>query len=88
MDYWITDEVLHPPQYENEDPCSEERWRLDRCYVSYRPLLNAPAVQEPPCLKTMSIILAVSTKSQNHTTHCFQLDGCAKCLQLQTAPKK
>ncbi len=67
MDYWITDEVLHPPQYENEDPCSEERWRLDRCYVSYRPLLSAPAVQEPPCLKTMSITFGSFNQSRKIT---------------------
>ena len=49
VDYWITDPVLHPPDRDMEDPCTETRWRLDRCYVSYRPLPQAPAVQPPPC---------------------------------------
>jgi len=52
VDYWITDHVLHPPDKETEDPCTETRWRLDRCYVSYRPLPQAPAVQPPPCERT------------------------------------
>ena len=29
--------TLHPPDRDAEDPCTETRWRLDRCYVSYRP---------------------------------------------------
>lgn len=49
VDYWITDPVLHPPERDAQDPCTETRWRLDRCYVSYRPLPQAPAVQPPPC---------------------------------------
>ena len=49
VDYWITDPVLHPPNRDAYDPCTETRWRLDRCYVSYRPLPKAPAVQPPPC---------------------------------------
>jgi len=51
VDYWITDEVLHPPERGNQDPASEERWRLDRCYVSYRPSPTAPEVRQPPCLE-------------------------------------
>ena len=52
VDYWITDPILHPPDKDAEDPCTETRWRLDRCYVSYRPLPQAPAVQPPPCERT------------------------------------
>ena len=44
VDYWITDPVLHPPENDAFDPCSEER-RLSRCYVGYRPLPSAPVVQ-------------------------------------------
>ena len=55
VDYWITDPVLHPPDRDAEDPCTETRWRLDRCYVSYRPLPQAPAVQPPPCERTGQI---------------------------------
>ena len=49
VDYWITDSVLHPPDRDMDDPCTEKRWRLNRCYVSYRPLPQAPPVQPPPC---------------------------------------
>ena len=38
VDYWITDPVLHPPDRDQGDPCTETRWRLNRCYVGYRPL--------------------------------------------------
>ena len=55
VDYWITDPVLHPPDRDAEDPCTETRWRLDRCYVSYRPLPQAPAVQPPPSERTGKI---------------------------------
>jgi protein O-GlcNAc transferase len=51
VDYWISDETLHPPARDEQDPCSEERWRLPRCYVSYRPLPEAPNVQPPPCVR-------------------------------------
>ena len=62
VDYWITDPVLHPPNRDAEDPCTETRWRLNRCYVSYRPLPQAPAVQPPPCERTGRSPLAASTK--------------------------
>ena len=67
MDYWLTDAVLHPPQHDPEDPCSEERWRLDRCYVSYRPLPTAPPVQDPPCLKSNSITFGSFNQSRKIT---------------------
>ena len=50
IDYWITDSVLHPLHNDANDPCIEERCRLDRCYVSYRPLPTAPPVKSPPCM--------------------------------------
>lgn len=52
MDYWLTDPVLHPPKQDDTDPASEERWRLGRCYVSYRPLPDAPDIVAPPCTKS------------------------------------
>lgn len=67
MDYWVSDEVLHPPQEDRNDPCSEERWRLDRCYVSYRPLPTAPPVQGPPCLKTKNITFGSFNQSRKIT---------------------
>ena len=51
VDYWLTDSVLHPPELDAEDPCTEERWRLGRPYVSYRPIDTAPGVSAPPCIK-------------------------------------
>ena len=51
VDYWITDATLHPPEQEAVDPCSEERWRLPRAYVAYRPLPEAPAVAPLPMLQ-------------------------------------
>ena len=41
--------MLHPPENDQYDPLAE-RWRLERCYVSYRPLPTAPEVQRPPCI--------------------------------------
>ena len=67
VDYWLTDAMLHPPEDDAEDPCSEERWRLDRCYVSYRPLPSAPPVQTPPCLRTQSITFASFNQSRKIT---------------------
>ena len=67
VDYWITDAELHPPQNDQNDPCSEERWRLNRCYVSYRPLPSAPTVQDPPCLKTKVITLGSFNQSRKIT---------------------
>ena len=67
IDYWLTDAVLHPPQHDDEDPCSEERWRLDRCYVSYRPLTSAPPVQAPPCLQNPWITFGSFNQSRKIT---------------------
>ena len=67
VDYWITDSVLHPPEKDVLDPCSEERWRLGRCYVSYRPLPTAPPVQAPPCLKTKVTTLGSFNQSRKIT---------------------
>jgi len=49
VDYWVTDRVIHPDG--NGDLCCEQQWRLPRCYVTYRPIPDAPPVQEPPCLR-------------------------------------
>ena len=67
VDYWVTDAVLHPPEHDEHDPCSEERWRLDRCYVSFRPLPTAPPVQAPPCLKTNVITFGSFNQSRKIT---------------------
>jgi predicted O-linked N-acetylglucosamine transferase (SPINDLY family) len=48
MDYWITDEVLHPP--DTPEQAVEEIYRLPRCWVCYRPPEDAPPVA--PCPNT------------------------------------
>ena len=45
MDYWITDAVLHPPEY--DDLFVERLWRLDRCWLAYRPPASAPEPGAP-----------------------------------------
>ena len=67
VDYWLTDKVLHPPKNDPDDPCTEKRWRLDRCYVSYRPLPTAPTVQRPPCLSSKSITFGSFNQSRKIT---------------------
>ena len=67
VDYWVTDDVLHPQINDQNDPCTEERWRLDRCYVSYRPVPSAPPVKEPPCLRTQTITFGSFNQSRKIT---------------------
>ena len=50
IDYWITDQFLHP--HDTEEKTSETIWRLPRCYVGYEPLNNAPEITELPSKKT------------------------------------
>jgi predicted O-linked N-acetylglucosamine transferase (SPINDLY family) len=45
MDYWITDEVLHP--VDTPEKSVEEIFRLPRCWVCYEPPVQAPPVA--PC---------------------------------------
>jgi predicted O-linked N-acetylglucosamine transferase (SPINDLY family) len=46
MDYWITDNVLHPDP--TEEKCIETLYRLPRCWVSYKPSDQAPEVAACP----------------------------------------
>lgn len=48
MDYWITDEVLHPQ--DTQERSSEAIYRLPRCWVCYKPSELAPNVS--PCPNT------------------------------------
>ncbi|MBI3773201.1 MAG: tetratricopeptide repeat protein [Gammaproteobacteria bacterium] len=43
MDYWITDNVLHPDN--THDCASETIYRLPRCWVVYQPPAGAPDIQ-------------------------------------------
>ena len=67
VDYWVSDYVLHPPENDGHDPCTEERWRLNRCYVSYRPLPSAPPVQVPPCQENVVITFGSFNQSRKIT---------------------
>jgi protein O-GlcNAc transferase len=67
VDYWITDGVLHPPQDDSADPCSEQRWRLPRSYVSFRPLPTAPELMDPPCLKQEVVTFGSFNQSRKIT---------------------
>jgi len=42
MDYWISDEVLHPE--DTVELATETHYRLPRCWLCYRPHENAPEV--------------------------------------------
>ncbi|HHH36562.1 MAG TPA: tetratricopeptide repeat protein [Gammaproteobacteria bacterium] len=46
MDYWITDENLHPA--DTEELAAETLYRLPRCWLCYRPDPGAPPVTVPP----------------------------------------
>lgn len=46
MDYWITDEALHPP--DTEELAAETLYRLPRCWLCYQPAPHAPSVIVPP----------------------------------------
>jgi protein O-GlcNAc transferase len=72
VDYWMTDAILHPPECEQSDPASEERWRLNRCYVCYRPLPDAPDVAPLPCKKTGVVSFGSFNQSRKitHATAC------------------
>ena len=50
IDYWITDENLHP--LDTPELTSETIWRLPRCYLTYDNYLDTPAVSPLPFEKT------------------------------------
>jgi len=68
IDYWLTDNALHPMGCDSQDPCTEERWRLARAYVSYRPLPEAPDVGELPMLKRGYPMLGSFNQSRKITS--------------------
>ena len=46
MDYWISDEILHP--LDTSERATEQIYRLPRCWVCYKPLDNGPLVSSRP----------------------------------------
>ncbi|MBM5820704.1 MAG: tetratricopeptide repeat protein, partial [Cyanobacteria bacterium K_DeepCast_150m_m2_101] len=67
VDYWVTDAVLHPES--TADLACEEQWRLDRCYVCFRPIPQAPAVAEPPLLRNGFATFGSFNQSRKITQH-------------------
>lgn len=67
VDYWITDHTLHPPGHEDDDPSTEQRWRLPRAYLAYRPLPEAPAVAPLPLLRRGHPMLGSFNQSRKIT---------------------
>jgi predicted O-linked N-acetylglucosamine transferase (SPINDLY family) len=51
VDYWLTDENIHPP-HEEEEQSVETIWRLPRCYLCYDPPKVSPDILELPYRKT------------------------------------
>lgn len=52
MDYWVTDQVLHP--LDTPEVAREEIYRLPRCWVCYQPSEFAPPVS--PCPNTDAVV--------------------------------
>jgi glycosyltransferase involved in cell wall biosynthesis len=48
IDYWITDNYIHPQ--DTQEKATEQIWRLPRCYLGYRSRPEAPFVNDSPCL--------------------------------------
>lgn len=71
IDYWITDQVLHPE--DTQEKTSETIWRLPRCYVSYEPLKNAPDIVELPYQKTGVFTFASFNNLRKLTPETFAL---------------
>jgi len=45
IDYWVTDDILHPA--DTIEQTTEQIWRLPRCWVCYQPHPEAPEVVVP-----------------------------------------
>ncbi|MBK1988944.1 tetratricopeptide repeat protein [Sphaerospermopsis aphanizomenoides BCCUSP55] len=71
IDYWITDQILHPDN--TQEKTSETIWRLPRCYVGYEPLKNAPKVVELPYKKTGVFTFASFNNLRKLTPETFAL---------------
>ncbi|WP_413172057.1 tetratricopeptide repeat protein [Anabaena azotica] len=71
IDYWITDQILHP--HDTQEKTSETIWRLPRCYVGYEPLKTAPKVVELPYKKTGVFTFASFNNLRKLTPETFAL---------------
>ncbi len=55
MDYWITDEILHP--MDTIEETTETIFRLPRCWVCYQPPRDAPECGPPPSSQGAAVTL-------------------------------
>lgn len=62
MDYWITDEILHPQ--DTQELAAEEIYRLPRCWVCYQPPGIAPDVAPCPNANTQVVFGSFSNLSK------------------------
>ena len=62
MDYWISDEVAHPP--ETLEPSVESIYRLPRCSLCYLPSAKAPSVAPCPSSTDHVVFCSVSDISK------------------------
>ena len=62
MNYWITDEVLHP--FDTEEKSIESIYRLPRCWVAYKPYGDAPDVAPCPNLDDNVVFGSLSCSSK------------------------
>lgn len=67
IDYWLTDYVIHPEGADGWDPSTEKKWQLNRPYVSYRPLAEAPKVSASPAMKNGYITFGSFNQSRKIT---------------------
>lgn len=49
IDYWITDNTLHPRGIQ-DNKSTETKIRLNRCYVTYKPIVDSPDVSDLPLI--------------------------------------
>ena len=67
IDYWLSDEVLHPTNGEDSDPSVETKWRLKRPYICYRPLPEAGSVTSTPAMENGYITFGSFNQSRKIT---------------------
>lgn len=67
VDYWITDRTLHPDRLDSANPSTEEKCKLNRSYVSYKPIKNAPEIAELPLINRKVPMLGSFNQSRKIT---------------------
>ena len=67
VDYWITDDTVHAENEKIDQYSTETIWRLNRGYMSYRPLDEAPDVSPLPLAKRQHAMLGSFNQSRKIT---------------------